>query len=309
MLKKIISYVSCVLLVLAMTGCSGEKAVQDTNGRTFVQEKQLPEDIKQPGMYDCAEAAILYCPDRNEILYGHDIHSRRAIASITKIMTAVVALEYAAKKDIDVKITPAVYAEGSSLYLKENEVLRLTELVKGMMAVSGNDAANAVALAVGGSFEGFAAKMNQKAAQLGMKNTHFVTPSGLDSEQHYSTAYDMALLCTYAMNMPAFAEIVSERNVEVKYVFPEDKTAKLTNHNRLLSICESCKGIKTGYTSKAGRTLTSCAEREGIRLIIVTLGDRNDWDDHCRLYDQGFRMAEGMFRAGEKQSAANSESN
>ena len=249
-----------------------------------------PQDVSCPGMYDSAGAAILYCPENQSILYGHDIHSERAIASITKIMTAVVALEFASVNDVEVTITPQMYAEGSSMYLKEGEVLKLSELVRGMMAVSGNDAANAVAFAVAGSNEDFADLMNEKAAQIGMEHTHFVTPSGLDSEKHYSTAYDMALLCAYAMDDPQFAGIVSERNVSVSYVLPEGKTAEMTNHNRLLSICEGCRGIKTGYTSKAGRTLTSCAERNGKRLIAVTLNDRNDWDDHCRLYDQGFAM-------------------
>lgn len=239
-----------------------------------------------------ATAAILYCPDNQEIIYENNIHQRRAIASITKIMTAVIALEQCSVSNIDVRITPAMYAEGSSMYLKEGEILKLSELVKGMMAVSGNDAANAVAIAVGKTKEQFADLMNRKAQKLGMKDTHFVTPSGLDDEEHYSSAYDMALLCAYAMKIDAFQNIVSQKNIQVSYIYPENKTQMLANHNKLLSLCEGCIGIKTGFTKKAGRTLTSCAERNGIRLIAVTLNDGNDWEDHCALYDYGFSLLE-----------------
>ena len=239
---------------------------------------------------DLASAAILMCADSGDVLYEHNSHERRAIASITKIMTAVIALEQPVDKNVKFSLDMA--AEGTSMYLKEGEVLTLTELTKGMMTVSGNDAANAIAVAVAGSKEKFSVLMNEKAKQLGMKDTHFVTPSGLDDEKHYSTAYDMSVLCRYAMNNPKFRDIVSQKSIRVSYVYPERKTQLCINHNRLLSIYDDCVGIKTGYTSKAGRTLTSCAERNGIRLIAVTLNDRNDWNDHKSLYDYGFSCVE-----------------
>lgn len=239
-----------------------------------------------------AASAVLYCADSGEVLYQKDMHTQRPIASITKIMTAILGLEYARSNDRAVTVTRDMYAEGSSMYLKEGEVITLTELVKGMMMVSGNDAANAIALTVGGSMEGFADLMNKKAAALGMKDTHFVTPSGLDDEEHYSSAYDMALLCAYAMDNEDFVAIVSQKSINVSFIEPEGKTTLCSNHNRLLSMYEDCIGIKTGFTKTAGRTLTSCAERDGVRLIVVTLNDGNDWEDHCNLFDYGFSVVE-----------------
>lgn len=242
---------------------------------------------------DSAASSVLVCADTGEVLYGHDFREKRGIASTTKIMTALLGLEYAEKDDCIVKITPEMYAEGSSMYLKEGEKLRLSQLVRGMMAVSGNDAANAVALTVGGSFDGFAKLMNERAQQLGMRDTHFVTPSGLDDDMHYSTAYDMALLGAAAMENSAFREAVAD-NVTVSYESPKGKTVTLTNHNRLLREYEGCIGIKTGYTDKSGRTLVSCAERDGVRLIAVTLSDRDDWKDHTAMLDHGFSLVENV---------------
>ena len=243
---------------------------------------------------DSAGAAIVYCPDSGEIIYGHNIREKRAIASITKILTAVIALEYAEKNDRSVEITEEMYAEGSSMYLKAGEKLSLSSLVGGMMAVSGNDAANALALSLGGSIDGFAEMMNRKASLIGMKDSSFRTPSGLDAQGHYSTAYDMALLCAYAMRNERFAAIVSQKCLTVGYIEPQGKTQQLYNHNKLLSCCEGCIGIKTGYTKKAGRTLTSCAKRNGKTLICVTLNDGNDWQDHCRLYDCCFERVTAL---------------
>ncbi len=241
-----------------------------------------------------AESAILICADSGQVLYEKDPDRKMAIASITKIMTAVIALEYAENDDKEIRFTKDMCAEGSSLYLKEGEVLTLSQLTAGMMCVSGNDAANAVAVGIAGSLDKFAALMNEKAALLGMGGTHFVTPSGLDDEEHYSTARDMALLCRYAMSMESFRRIVSQKNITVSYVSPEGKTQSCTNHNKLLSAYEGCIGIKTGFTKKAGRTLTSCAERDGVRLIAVTLKAPDDWNDHRKLLDCGFSMTEGI---------------
>ena len=248
-----------------------------------------------------AAAAILLCADSQEVLYEKDADQPRAIASITKILTAVIALEEASVHDRAVTFEDGMKAEGSSMHLQNGEVLRLSELVKGMMAVSGNDAANALAVAISGSQKAFAERMNEKARQLGMTRSHFVTPSGLDDEEHYATARDMALLCCYAMEQEAFCRIVSQSRIEVDYILPAGKTRVLENHNKLLQLYEGCIGIKTGYTKKAGRTLTSCAEREGVRLIAVTLCDGNDWEDHQRLFDYGFSLYEEQELIGREE--------
>lgn len=270
LLKKMIGVVSAVLVVFSV--CTVNVSAEE--------------------LEVSALSAVLYCADSGEILYEKSPHEKRAIASITKIMTAIIALEKASVADKEVKFTYDMIAEGSSMYLKVGEIIRLSELVKGMMMVSGNDAANAIAISVAGSKEKFADMMNEKAEQIGMKDTHFVTPSGLDDEEHYSTAYDMALLCSYAMENEQFQNIVSQKSMSVSFIYPENKKQVYMNHNKLLSLYEDCIGIKTGFTKKAGRTLTSCAERDGVRLIAVTLNDGNDWNDHIAMYDYGFSKVE-----------------
>ncbi len=237
-----------------------------------------------------ALSAVLYCADSGQVIYEKAAHEKRAIASITKIMTAILALE--SECDKEVKFTYDMIAEGSSMYLQVGDVLKLSELVKGMMMISGNDAANAIAISVGGSKEKFADLMNEKAQEIGMKDTHFVTPSGLDDEMHYSTAYDMAMLCSYAMKNETFRDIVSQKSMKVEFVSPENKVQTYVNHNKLLSLYDKCIGIKTGFTKKAGRTLTSCAESDGVQLIAVTLNDGNDWNDHISMYEYGFSQTE-----------------
>ena len=291
MFVRIISFLAALSLIFSCAGCSAAENVSVGAVNT----------IPETGICDEASAAVLYCPDNKEVIYGHHIHEKRAIASVTKVMTAIIALEYAEKNDKIVTVTEKMYAEGSSMYLKAGDKLELSEIVKGMMAVSGNDAANAAALTVAGSQEDFAALMNKKAAELGMEDSHFVTPSGLDDEVHYSSAYDMALLCAYAMRNKTFRDIVSRKSIEIKYVSPKDKVQTLYNHNKLLSLCEGCTGIKTGYTQKAGRTLTSSCERDGAELIAVTLNDRNDWNDHCRMYDMGFEIIENIPLCGSSE--------
>ncbi len=268
-------------VLFLFSGCTGNKNIQKTLS-------EFPANDIYDTLKDSASAAILFCPDTKEVIYGHNINDKKEIASITKIMTAVIGLEFAKQNDKNVTVTEQMYAEGSSMYLKKGEMLKLSAIISGMMAVSGNDAANAVAVTVGGSVENFASMMNRKAELIGMKNSHFVTPSGLDAEGHYSTAYDMALLCAYAMNNKDFVNIVSKKNIKVDYIEPEGKTQMFTNHNKLLSICEGCIGIKTGFTKKAGRTLTSCVSRGGKTLVCVTLNDGNDWQDHINLYNYGF---------------------
>ena len=226
-----------------------------------------------------AAAAILMDADSGEVLYEKDAARRMQIASTTKIMTALVVLEHARLTDT-ITVTGDHMVEGSSMYLKPGETVTVEELLYGLMLCSGNDAALALADCCGG-LETFVAAMNDKAAALGMTDTSFANPNGLDDENHYSTARDMAVLAAYAAQDPTFRRICSTRTATVG-------GRTMTNHNKLLSQVEGCIGMKTGYTRAAGRTLVSCAEREGRRLVAVTLCDGNDWADHKALYEMGF---------------------
>ena len=226
-----------------------------------------------------ATAAVLLDADTGQVLYEKNGDQRMLIASTTKIMTALVVLEQASLDDT-ITVTQAHMAEGSSMYLKPGETVRVEELLYGLLLCSGNDAALALTECAGGAAP-FVALMNEKAAALGMTDTSFANPNGLDDENHYSTARDMAVLAAYAAQDPTFRRICSTRTATVG-------GRTMTNHNKLLSQVEGCIGMKTGYTRAAGRTLVSCAEREGRRLVAVTLCDGNDWADHKALYEMGF---------------------
>ena len=228
-----------------------------------------------------AHSAILMDAQTGRVLYEKNADEQSLIASTTKIMTALVVCEQCNVLD-RVRISKeAVGIEGSSVYLKEGEVLTVQELLYGMMLHSGNDAAVALAIYCGGTVEGFAQLMNDKAYRLGMKNSHFVNPNGLDAPGHYSTARDLAVLAAYAMENPIFRQTVSTKTVSVGQ-------RQLTNHNKLLWQVEGADGVKTGYTRAAGRILVSSATRDGRRLIAVTINDGNDWQDHAHLLRDGF---------------------
>ncbi len=228
-----------------------------------------------------AQSAILMDAQTGRVLYEKLPDRQSLIASTTKIMTALVVCEQCNVLD-RVRIPPeAVGIEGSSMYLKEGEVLTVQELLYGLMLHSGNDAAVALAIYCGGTVEGFAELMNDKAHLLGMEDTHFVNPNGLDNPGHYSTASDLALLAAYAMENPIFARTVSAKTVTIG-------NRSLRNHNKLLWQVEGADGVKTGFTKAAGRILVSSATRQGRRLIAVTINDPNDWADHKQLLDNGF---------------------
>lgn len=241
-----------------------------------------------------AQCAVVICADSGDILYAKNADTKRPMASTTKIMTSLLALEEAQKNNKQVTVTKDMYAEGSSMYLKEGEVLTLKDLAAGMMMVSGNDAANAVALSLSDSFGHFAELMNKKAQEIGMKNTSFVTPSGLDDVNHYSTAYDMALLMSYAMKNDDFAQLTGKTQESVEFISPSGEVRYYGNHNKLLKLYEYCIGGKTGFTDSAGRCLVTCAQKDGVRLIAVTLNAPDDWNDHITLYNYGFSMAEAV---------------
>ena len=234
-----------------------------------------------------ATSAILVDTDSGRILYSKNIHNKRSIASISKIMTAIIAVE-SGKLDDEVTIgSEVLYAYGSGIYIKENEHISLRDLVYGLMMRSGNDAALAIAHYVGGDVSSFVNMMNDKAKELGMKNSTFNNPSGLDEEDpgNISTAYDMSLLIKYAIHNDEFKKIVSTK----KYVVHTDMNHySWTNKNKLLFSYKFCTGGKTGFTVKARRTLVTTASRDGLNLAVVTLNDGNDFFDHTNLFEYGF---------------------
>jgi D-alanyl-D-alanine carboxypeptidase (penicillin-binding protein 5/6) len=240
----------------------------------------------EPGV--SAQAAILIDAESGRILYEKNSEQPLRIASITKIMTAVVALENGKLTDKVTTSNNAYRVEGSSIYLKLGEKLSLEDMLYGLMLRSGNDAAVAIAEHIGGSLEGFIYLMNKKAEELGMTETIFNNPHGLDDhEEHYSSARDMAILTAYAMNNEDFAQIVGAK----KWTAPLEGSKwgrDWHNKNRMLSKYPYAEGVKTGYTKRAKRTLVSSANKDGHRLIAVTLNAPDDWNDHISMFEYGF---------------------
>lgn len=226
-----------------------------------------------------AQSAVLVC--EGEVLYEKNARLRLPMASTTKIMTAILAIENANTEDI-VSIKPEhCMVEGSSMYLRLESEKTVLELLKGLLLVSGNDAALALADHVAGDCDKFVEMMNRKAVDLGLENTHFTNPHGLSHASHYTTAYDLALLMEYCMDNELFRRIVAMKSFE-------SDGAQLLNHNKLLFSCPGCIGGKTGYTEASGRCLVSCCEREGAQVICVTLSAPNDWNDHMALYNWAY---------------------
>ena len=229
-----------------------------------------------------AEKAILLDAVSGKVIYEKNADQQSLIASTTKIMTALIVCEQCNVLDRMRIPKEAVGIEGSSMYLQEGEILTVQELLYGLMLRSGNDAAVALAIYCGGTVEGFAQLMNDKARTLGMKDSHFVNPNGLDAPEHYASARDLATLAAYAMDNPIFYKTASAKNVKVGERY-------LTNHNKLLWRIDGADGVKTGYTKAAGRILVSSATRQGRRLIGVTINAPDDWNDHTHLLESGFQ--------------------
>ena len=241
-----------------------------------------------PGNEPAVSANSAVLMDENaELLYELDAHRMLPMASTTKLMTALVVIE-SCPLDEEVLIPAACCGlEGSSMYLRPGESLPVRELLIGLLLESGNDAAAALALHCAGDLDAFTARMNRRAAELGMRDTHFLNPHGLNEAGHYSTAYDLALLMRAAMRNETFASLIALPSAAVG-----ERT--LNNHNKLLQRCDGCLGGKTGFTRVAGRCLVSCAERNGLRLFCVTLSDPDDWNDHICLYDWAFSSFEAL---------------
>lgn len=235
-----------------------------------------------------AEAAAVIDVTSGRLLYSKEGDKRMLIASLTKVMTAIVAIEQGNLADMVLVGNNAAGKEGSSIFLTVNQKMSLLHLLYGLMLRSGNDAAIAIAEHVGGSVEGFAYLMNQKARELGMDRSQFMNPSGLDQEGHYSTANDMAILTAYALKNPVFQEIVKTK---VKKVPNPDEGWDYVwaNKNKMLSIYTGGDGVKTGYTKAAGRCLISSATRGGQQVAVITLNASNDWADHGRALDYSFK--------------------
>ena len=240
----------------------------------------------QPGV--SAEAAILIDADSGRVIWSKNADDRHAMASTTKIMTALVALREM-PLDTTVEINPAaVGVEGSSVYLYAGEQLTLEDLLYAMLLESANDAAAAIAIAVSGSIDAFAAEMNACAAELGLENTHFTNPHGLWNEEHYTTARELAQITMQALRYPTFRTMVSTYKKTIP-LNGDEGVRLLLNHNKLLKLYDGVIGVKTGYTKKSGRCLVSAAERDGVTLIAVTLNAPNDWQDHTALMELGFQ--------------------
>jgi len=236
-----------------------------------------------------ARAAVVMDVNSNRILYSKNMDEKMAMASTTKIMTTLVAIE---SGRLDEKVTiskRASYMEGSSIYLREGEVHTVNDLLYAIMLRSGNDAATAVAEHIGGSAEGFAEMMNKKAREIGANNTRFANPHGLDAEGHYTTARDLALITSYALKNPLFSTIASSKKKVVEGPPSENWDRVMINKNKMLWQFDGGDGVKTGFTKKAGRCLVSSATRDGMRLVCVVLNCGPMWDESSALLEYAFK--------------------
>ncbi len=234
-----------------------------------------------------AKAAVVINAQTGYVLFEKNANQQLPMASTTKIMTALLLCE-AGDLDRELIITDdMVRVEGSSMGLKVGISVTRRDLLYGMLLSSGNDAANAAACAVAGSVPAFISLMNRKAESLGLENTHFATPSGLDADGHYTTAYELALLAAHALENPEFAEACKAKSVALYFGDPPAEHT-LTNHNRLLKSYNGLIGVKTGFTKKSGRCLVTAAERNGAVIVAVTLNAPSDWNDHRQMLDYGF---------------------
>lgn len=233
-----------------------------------------------------ASAAILIETESGRVLFGKSQHEKRAMASTTKTMTAIVALENGNLEDI-VKVSPyATSIRGSSAYISSGQEYKLEDLLYGMMLVSGNDAATAIAEHISGSVKEFAKLMTQKAFEIGLTDTCYKNPHGLDAPGHYTTAYDLAMIARFGYKNPKFEKIITSK----QWVMPKgDRDYTINNINRLLYEYDGANGVKTGYTGKAGRCLIASAKRDGMHLISVLLNSSNRWHESKQLLDYGFK--------------------
>jgi len=234
-----------------------------------------------------AKSAIVIDAASGRVLYSHNSETKMGMASTTKIMTAITALENADISSI-VTVSPTAYGvEGSSMYLGLGEKISLENLLYGLMLASGNDAATAVAEHVSGTTSDFALLMNETAKKIGAVNTSFTNPHGLSDPEHYTTAHDLAKITAYALNNQKFREIVSTYKKNIPWQ-DHEYDRYLVNHNKFLNMYDGCIGVKTGFTKATGRCLVTAVEKNGMTLVCVTLNAPDDWNDHKVLYDSVF---------------------
>ncbi len=236
-----------------------------------------------------ARSAALYVPKTQEFLFSKNANERRPMASTTKIMTAIVALENAKLEDVVTIDERAVGIEGSSAYLKAGEQIPFEELIYALMLQSANDAAAAIAYHIAGDIDDFAAMMNMRAADMGLADTSFKNPHGLDDPEHYTTAHDLAIIAAHALDNEFLCEVSSTYK---KTFCSGERKRTYVNHNKLLRLFDGAIGLKTGFTKKSGRCLVGAAERDGLRLVSVTLDAPSDWSDHTAMLDCGFSLLE-----------------
>ncbi|MGB3963248.1 MAG: D-alanyl-D-alanine carboxypeptidase family protein [Tepidanaerobacteraceae bacterium] len=281
-----------IVAIFCLFSFSTSTALADTD------KMQLPPEI-------VGQAGLVMDVLTGKVLYEKNAHSPFEPASTTKIMTAILALEKGNLSDIVVTSEEPLRVDGSRIYLEEGEKLTLEQMLYGMMLNSGNDAAVAIAEHIGGDIESFVKMMNAKAREIGAYHTTFVNPSGLPDEGHLTTAYDLALISRYALlNLPKFRKIVSTKTLEIPWQ-AEEWDRQLINLNKLLWNYEGADGVKTGYTSTAGRTLVASATRDGWQLISVVLkSDANIWSDSMALLDYGFENFEIKNLVGKNSDVA-----
>ncbi len=245
----------------------------------------------ETGVSTRSKSSALYNSDTNSFLHQSNSNQRLPMASTTKIVTALIAIETLDPDEIIRVPKEAVGVEGSSLYLKEDDELTVKDLIYSVLLQSANDAATALALCISGNIDDFAEMMTKRVREMGAVDTAFQNPHGLDSDEHFTTAHDLAIIAAEALKNETFKKISST----YKYSFKiGDETRTVVNHNKLLKIYDGCIGVKTGFTKKSGRCLVSAAERDGVTLVAVTLNDPDDWIDHKNMLDYGFTRLESV---------------
>lgn len=302
--KSLLAVFLCLLLTLGFFYCkTSNKSIATLPSLSSVELTSLSD---AQSIDVSAKSAIAIEVSSGEIYFEKNARERLPMASTTKIMTALVAIE-AGNLEREVCVSPdAVGVEGSSVYLYCGERISLYDLLCALLLESANDAAAAIAIDVGGSISGFADMMNKKADELGLSDTSFQNPHGLDCENHFTTAHDLAKIALAAMQNPIFREIVStyKKNGPPN----ENGISRLfVNHNKLLKNYDGAIGIKTGFTKKSGRCLVSAARRDGVELIAVTLNAPNDWQDHENMLNLGFSLysLKKFYAAGEYKTMQN----
>ena len=267
-MKKKIAIMLIFILIMSLPFQILAQDDEETDYIWLKQEIEIAQKIKEPVIY--SKSAVIYDRGSKTILYGKNEHERLPMASTTKIMTAIILVENVSdlSKEIEV-VKEAAMVGGSSLELKTGDKITYEGLLYGLLLCSGNDAAAQIAISMAGSIEEFADLMNAKAYSLGLKDTHFITPHGLDEEGHYTTAYELAVIADYALNMQKIAEVVSTKNYTIAV---NGYPRALTNTNELLGYLEGVNGVKTGFTHNAGRCLVTSAIRDNFNIITVVLG-------------------------------------